>query len=160
MRIGEIAVIGPSPADKRMFISSICDEVEIQHDSITFGRLTVNDELAIHLYGLDYSGDVASPSWDLVSRKLLGYVLLFAWNDSPKGLQSIKTTIDSLTRRYQIPLIVNAHLSEKDTEIPTALVNTHLDLSDNCFFTFCRLNEPDSVRKVLLILVNHLIDKL
>ena len=79
MRIGEIAIVGPGILPKQQFIKAVCDEIVVENNELVFGRLQINEQLVIHLYGLEFTDTEIKPSLDLVSKKLLGYVFLFDW---------------------------------------------------------------------------------
>lgn len=158
MRIGEIAVVGPGIVPKKEFIKAVCDEVEVETENLIFGRLQINEQLSLHLYGLEFSEKDIKPSLDLVSKKLLGYVVLFNW-DSSDSYSEVISTIDALTSRYNLPVVVAANLQNGITEIPSQIVNVDFDISAKGQFTFCKLSDPDSVRNVLVMLINSIIDK-
>lgn len=157
MRIGEIAILGPDTKSKQLFIKAVCDEIVLQTDNLIFGRLQINNQLAVHLYGLDLSEKDLNVAWDLVSKKLLGYVLLFDWNN-PDSLAAVESTVDFLNSRYNIPIVIAAHLEPGSNAVPEQLLNIEFDISKQSHLTFCRLSEPKSVKNVLIILINSIID--
>lgn len=159
MRIAEIAVVGPGAQAKYDFIKAVSDELEIQNESLIFGRIQINDQLILHLYGLDYSETEFLPSWDLVTKKLLGYVVLFNWGE--KGaLSTVKSLLDTLAHRYSLPLIVVANLVDGETEFPARLLDKELNLSDQSHFVFCNVSDPASVKNALIILINTVLEQL
>jgi signal recognition particle receptor subunit beta len=158
MRIGEIAILGPDIKSKQLFIEAVCDEIFLQTDRLILGRLKINDQLIVHLYGLDLSEKDINFAWDLVSKKLLGYVVLFNWNNAD-SLASAKSMIDFLNSRYNIPLVIAANMEQGSNPVPEKLLDIEFDISDQSQFTFCRLSEPKSVRNVLIILINSIIDR-
>ena len=157
MRIGEIAIVGPGIRPKQEFIKAVCDEIVIENDVLVFGRLQINEQLIIHLYGLEFTDKEIKPSLDLVSKKLLGYVFLFNWGG--QDYSEVVSTIDSLTSRYNLPLVIAANLQNGSTEIPSQILNVDFDLSSEGQFTFFRLSDLESVRNVLVMLINSVIDK-
>ena len=82
MRIGEVLVISPPGSLNQSFINAVCQKLEHQDNDVNFGRLPINDELALHLYGLPMKQMDNPAAWDLISPKMLGYILLFDWNQS------------------------------------------------------------------------------
>ncbi len=159
MRIGEIAIVAPGNEFNLNFIKAVSDEKVIQTDSLIFGRLNINNQLVIHLYGFEYLEKELNPSWDLVSKKILGYVILFNWNN-PESYAHIKSTIDFLTSRYKLPLVIVGVLPNDQTPIPDKLLNMNLQLSEQGQFTFCKITDCDSVKHVLIMLVNAVIEKI
>ena len=158
MRIGEIAIVGAGILPKQQFIKAVCNEIVVENDDFLFGRLQINEQLVIHLYGLEFSDKEIKPSLDLVSKKLLGYVFLFEWG-SQDSYSEVVSTIDSLTSRYKLPLVIAANLQNGSTGIPSQMLNVDFDISSDDQFTFCKLSDPESVRNVLVMLINLVIDK-
>jgi hypothetical protein len=159
MRIGEIAVVGPDRSSIDAFIRMASDEIDIENQTLTFGRFSINPQLLLHLYGMQYESDDLRPAWDLLSRRLMGYVFVFDWGDSANFSQ-FRPAIDALTTRYRSPFVVAAAVKKPPDTIPEKLFDLPLNVSEQTRFTFFQLDEPESVRHVLLILVNTLIDKL
>lgn len=157
MRIGEIAVLGPGLNNKYEFIKVICDEVVVKTDKLIFGRLQINEQLIIHLYGLNLDAQKVNPAWDLVSKKLLGYVVLFNWNN-PDSYSDAKSIVDTLAARYKIPIVIAANLQNGKSDIPPQLVNAELNLSPQAELMFCRLSDPASIKHVLVTLINSVIN--
>lgn len=157
MRIGEIAVLGPGLNNKYEFIKVICDEVVVKTDKLIFGRLQINEQLIIHLYGLNLDAQKVNPAWDLVSKKLLGYVVLFNWNN-PDSYSDAKSIVDTLAARYKIPIVIAANLQNGKSDIPPQLVNAELNLSSQAELMFCRLSDPASIKHVLVTLINSVIN--
>ena len=159
MRIGEIAIVGPNRLSVDKFVRAVSNEVEIQNDSLTFGRFDVNNQLLLHLYGLQYSSKNLKPAWDLVSRKLLGYVYVFDWHVSGAYSQ-FSEAIDTLTERYRLPFVIAAATHGNSNGISRGLAGLDLTLADQTKITFCQLDDPESVRNVLLILLNILLERM
>ena len=159
MRIGEIAIVGPSTHFKQEFIKAVCDEIVVENDDLVFGRLQINEQLVLHLYGLEFTDKEIRPSLDLVSKKLLGYVFLFNWG-SQDSYSAVVSSIDSLTSRYSLPLVIAANLQNGSTEIPSQMLNVDFNISSEGQFTFCKLSDSNSVRNVLVMLINSVIDRI
>jgi len=157
MRIGEIAIVGPGIIHKQEFIKAVCDEIVVENENLVFGRLQINEQLVLHLYGLEFTDKEIRPSLDFVSKKLLGYVFLFNWGG--QDYSEVVSTIDSLTSRYNLPLVIAANLQNGSTEIPSQILNVEFDLSSEGGFTFVRLSDLESVRNVLVMLINSVISK-
>ncbi|RMF68575.1 MAG: hypothetical protein D6743_03155 [Calditrichaeota bacterium] len=156
MRIAEIAVVGADKRTKLEFIDAVCDELVFQTDKLIFGRLQVNPQLMIHLYGLELS-DRLTPSWDLVSKKLLGYVVLFDW-ENQQAYEAARANVESLSERYALPLVIAAALPNGHTEVPDQLVKAAFDLSEQGQFTFYKLSDPPSIKGVLVKLLNAVLE--
>jgi len=159
MRIGEIAILGPSNEEKRLFIQSACQKLELANDNMTFGRFPVNDQLVLHLYGVALTSGAPPVAWDLLARKMLGYIVLFPWQD-PDSFERLKPVLDQLTMRYDATIIVAAHVANGKLSVPPALHDEGIALSTEGKFMFCDVRQPASVKKILLTLIESLLDKI
>ena len=159
MRVAEIAIVARDLQTKKAFIEIICDEIETFAEDLIFGRLKINNQLAVHLYGLAFTDKATRPSWDLVSQKLLGYIVLFNW-DKPESYSTVRSTIDNLSTRYNLPMVVAANLQNGSTRVPKQLVNVEFNLSDASEFTFFNLSEPKSVKEVLVNLIDSVLERI
>jgi signal recognition particle receptor subunit beta len=159
MRIGEIAIVGPNNEEKRLFIQSVCDKVELATDNITFGRLLINDQLMLHLYGVAVQPSSQPVAWDLLARKMLGYIVLFPWNDS-ESFERVKPILDHLTSRYDAAMVVAAHVANGHQPVPREFYEGGIPLTAEGKFLFCDVRNPESVRKILLTLIDSLIEKM
>jgi len=156
MRIGEIAVVSPHAPAMRDFIRNVCDEVEIQNDDFIFGSLTVSNQLLLHLYGVNDISETEGSSWELVSSKLLGYIILFNWQESD-SIEKLKRLVDNLEYKQTIATIIVAHVESKVEAIPEELLNDEFKLSGACSLTFCNVTERESARQPLVILLDKLL---
>lgn len=158
MRIGEIAIVGPGAHAREEFIRTVSDEIPLLTEDMVFGRLQINKQLMLHLYGVDYS-DQMPFSWDLISNKLLGYIVLFPW-EQPDTYPSVLQMVDTLTSRYRIPIVIAANLSDNLNVMPAQVLKASFNLSDCGEFTFCTASEASSARHVLAVLIDAVIEKL
>ena len=158
MRIGEIAVICDGIASKLDFIKAASDEIPIESSDFVFGRIIINNQLVVHLYGLNYQEDDSS-SLEVVSKKVLGYVVLFNWDDE-QSFEKAKQILDALQSRKEVPVVIAANLNKNTTPIPQQLVNIDFNLSELSDFTFYRTSDPVSVKQVLVVLIDSVLEKL
>ncbi len=161
MRIGEVAVISRNGYEKESFIQAICKNIEIKNETLSFGRFDVNDQLSLHLYGISVKNDESSLSWDLISRKALGYVIIFDWDD-PNMLDETKNVIDHFSDETDAPIIIVANIKgKKQPPIPKKFFQQKgIQLSANSRFIFGHVDDPHNSKKILKLLVNMLIERL
>jgi len=161
VRIGEVAIISYKSQEKEAFIRSICNKIDIKDDTLSFGRFEVNDQLALYLYGISADYKNQSISWDLISKKTLGFIIIFDWNDK-EILEATKPIIDYFSRHFSAPIIIVANIEDKkDPPIPDKFFQPDgIPLSPNSRFTFGQIDDPESARSVMLLLVNMLLEKL
>ncbi len=158
MRIGEIAIVASSLEPKLEFIKIASDEIPIESADFVFGRIMINNQLVVHLYGLNCQQE-DSVSLDVVSKKVLGYIVLFNWDDE-ESLEQAKQIVDTLKVKKNVPVVIAANLNKNTTPIPQQLVNIDLNLSEFCDFTFYQASDPISVKQVLVVLIDSVLEKL
>ena len=158
MRIGEIAIVGPHQEEKQLFINTIADSIEIENDKLTFGRFAINKQLILHLYGIAVDENSDAISWDLISEKLLGYVALFRWGEAD-SFRKVQKLVDHLTEKYDTTVIVAGHTEGNIPVMPDPF-QFGLPIDKRGSFIFCNVKDSVSVRKVLLALVNQIIDQM
>jgi len=155
-RVGEIVIVGPPGAAKQPFLSALCPQVEITNQDIILGYLPIHDELMLYCYGISYGQGFA---WDLVGRKMLGYIVIFDWFDDTAFAGS-KEIVEFTASYFSAPFIIAADLSDRPLPIPESAVRPPIGLSTMSKFMFCRSSKPASVRKVVITLLDMLIEKL
>ena len=161
MRIGEVTVISPSGNTKEIFIQSVCQKLEKVSDKICFGRLQIDNQLVLHLYGISVDKNESSISWDLLSPKMLGYIFIFNWNDY-KTLEEIKTVLDTFSTKFSAPIIVVANVEDKSNiPLPDNFNEPGgISIDRNARFTFCQISDPICSKKVVAAIVNILLQNL
>lgn len=158
MRIAEIAVLAPHAEQRKKFIAAICRHLEVESEQLTVGRLAINDQLVLHLYGLALAPEGKAPAWDLLARKLLGYVTLFSWQES-ESFERIKFSIDQVTSRADAALVVAAQIAGAEPPALQALRDEGLLLNQQGKFTFYQEDDVESMKKVLLTLIDLLLER-
>lgn len=159
MRIGEIAVLGPGHEEKQLFIRAVCGRLELTDKNITFGRFPINDQLVLHLYGVTLQSEPQAVAWDLLAKKCLGYIVLFPWQDV-KSFDRLKPVLDMLAAKYEAAMIVAAQTPEPNRPVPPSLFENSIALTAEGKFMFCDVRRPAGARKVLLALIESLLEKI
>ena len=161
MRIGEVTVISPPGKTKEIFIQSVCNKLEKVNDKICFGRLEINNQLVLHLYGVSIEKDESSISWDLLSPKMLGYIFIFNW-DEYSSFETIKTVLDTFSIKFTAPIIVVANVNnESNIPLPEKFNEPGgFSIDRNIRFTFCQTSNPVCSKKVVASIVDILLEKL
>lgn len=157
--IGEIAIIGPTGSAKYHFIHSLCRKPIITDHDIIFGRFDVNPELSLFLYGIGYEYEQVNFAWDLVANKILGYIVLFDWYND-QSFKVAQNILDFLTAEFDAPITVAADVFDRPFPVQTSIFRPSISLSHQTQFTFCRSNNPASVKKVVVSLLDMLINRL
>ncbi|MCA9744177.1 hypothetical protein KC734_21750 [candidate division KSB1 bacterium] len=155
MRIGEIAILGPHADEKKAFINSISKSTKNISENLTFGEVRINNQLVLHLYGISIENEETPLSWDLIAPKLLGYIAIFRWGDV-QSFRRIQAILNQITSTYDPFIVVVGHYEKKAPVLPDSLqFGIQVDKKD--VLTFCNVNDENSVRKVLLTLVEKII---
>ena len=158
-RIGEIVVVSCSNSDNWSFLHTICDNYESTDQHAILGQITINDQLFLFLYGINSSKNLEEFAWDLIVNKMLGYIILYEWTDSSTFTSTLET-IDFLTERIDAPLIVAADIGKEDFPVDISFFNDGITISSHTKFTFCRSDDSNSVKSVIRMLIDMLIEKM
>ena len=158
MRIGEIAIVGPHADEKRAFIHSISKSRKNINEKLTFGEYRINNQLVLHLYGISLENEDDPVSWDLIAPKLMGYIAIFRWGNV-ESFRKIQAITNYLTQKYNPFIVVVGHSEERPPQLPAAF-QYGISVDKNSVLTFCNVNNENSVRKVLLTLVEKIINQI
>lgn len=158
MRIGEVAIISHTSHEAEAFIRAICQRIDFSNKSVSFGRLEVNENLMLHLYGI--SAELNLRSLELISQKTLGFIIIFDW-ENKQALEFTKSILDHCSRNFNAPIVVVASIQDKkDPPIPDRFFQLEgIPLSTGCKFTFGQIDDASSARNIMRLLINMLIEK-
>jgi len=152
-KIGEILVIGSSNSSQSSFLYYTCPKVMKSDQDIMFGQLEIEQNLHLFLYGISSNGAKNNIAWDLIDRKMLGYIIVFNWFDE-KSYELAKKNIDFLHIRFDAPLIIAADIIDKSLPIKKTIINPFISLSNKDKFTFFNSTSAGSVKSVLSSLID------
>ncbi len=146
--ISEIDIVS---TDKR-----VTDEFKELKEKTTvamdFGRLTVDDDLVLHLFGTP--GQVRFDfMWEILSMGMLGYVILFD-SSRPDTCWSTRRIIDFFEAIGNVPYVVVANKQDVEGCLSPEQVAyiLALDGADGAPVLPCEATEKTSVKNVLLSL--------
>jgi len=160
MKIGEIAIISHSSRQRDNFIRSICRKIDLENELVSFGRFEINDQLGLHFYGISIDKQDSDLSWDLISRKMLGYVVIFDWEDLI-SLESVKPIVNGFAETLRAPFVIVGNVPDMSKPpIPKIFFQDKgIHLSPNFRFTFGQVDQPECARKILTLLIDMLLDR-
>ena len=158
MKIGEIAVVGPADINKKLFLSTVCADLQTASQTILFGRVPVGDNMLLHVYGIDVIKKPEQYAWDMVSTRLSGIIVLYHWYVR-RSFESAQTIIDYLYNRYDVPFVIAADTGSRPIPAPSSFHTSGISLSGDCKFVFWRTNNSKSIRRVYTTLFDTLIDR-
>jgi signal recognition particle receptor subunit beta len=159
MRIGEIVIIGASPASESQFIKTICHKIEQKNQAVSLGELKISEELLLYLYGVSAVKPVNKAAWPLLSTKILGYIIIFDWYQ-PQAVPTVRKTLDFLNQNYPAPIVLAGNLNGTQADVKGKLLAQHISFSNDEKLCFCRNTDERSCNDALITLLDVLIGKL
>ncbi|WP_030813961.1 GTP-binding protein [Streptomyces sp. NRRL S-337] len=117
--------------------------------AMDFGRITVNDQLVLYLFGTP-GQDRFWFLWDELARGALGAVVLA----DTRRLADSFAAIDYFERRG-LPFTVAVNCFDGADRYPPEVVRDALDLDPDVPVMLCDARERDSARDVLIAVVEH-----
>ncbi|MYT69235.1 MULTISPECIES: ATP/GTP-binding protein [unclassified Streptomyces] len=117
--------------------------------AMDFGRITVRENLVLYLFGTP-GQDRFWFLWDELATGALGAVVLA----DTRRLEDCFAAIDYFERR-DIPFVVGVNCFEGAARYPTDTVREALDLDPAVPVVLCDAREKDSVKNVLIGVVEH-----
>ncbi|MGA4843249.1 GTP-binding protein [Streptomyces sp. G45] len=117
--------------------------------AMDFGRITLRDDLVLYLFGTP-GQDRFWFLWDELATGALGAVVLA----DTRRLEDCFAAVDYFERR-SIPFVVGVNCFEGATRYPEDEVRQALDLDSATPLVLCDAREKDSVKEVLIDVVEH-----
>jgi hypothetical protein len=168
MKTVKMVVTGPFNAGKTEFIRSVSeiDVVSTERkitasgeknikDSTTvamdFGRITVDDDLVLYLFGtpgqrrFDFM-------WEILSEGMLGFIVMVD-STRPETFRESRTILETFRAYAPTPYVVAANKQDKTDAWEIGDVRNALRLDPQIKLLPCIANNRDSVKKVLLELL-------
>ncbi|HVV08234.1 GTP-binding protein [Amycolatopsis sp.] len=121
--------------------------------AMDFGRITISPELILYIFGTP-GQDRFWFLWDELARGALGAVVLA----DTRRLDGSFAAVDFFERR-QMPFVVAVNCFDGAPTYTTDEVRQALDLDDHVPVNLCDARHRDSGKEVLLVLVEHLIQR-
>jgi uncharacterized protein len=156
--VGAISDIPPMRTEAAMTTASIGvdDRSNVQQKTSTtvamdFGRLTIDEELVLFLFGTP-GQDRFAFMWTDICNGALGAVVLVDTN----RLDSCFAAIDYF-EEHEIPFVVMVNQFDGTSVVPIEDVVDALGFDPSTPVVFGDARDPESVRDTLLVLVDHLL---
>jgi ABC-type cobalamin/Fe3+-siderophores transport system ATPase subunit len=155
-RAAEIVIVGPEGAGKKAFLQAFCSPIYGSDENVVVGSCQISSDLILYCYSVGYTH---SFSWDLIGDKMLGYIAIFNWYDE-LSFAACRETVHFASSHFSAPLIVAADLGLKPLPVPESAVRPFIPLSPSAKFLFFQSHKPASIRKVVVTLIEVLLEKL
>ncbi|WP_129310434.1 ATP/GTP-binding protein [Streptomyces sp. L2] len=117
--------------------------------AMDFGRITLREDLVLYLFGTP-GQERFWFMWDELSEGSLGAVVLA----DTRRLEDCFAAVDYFERR-SIPFLVGVNCFEGAARYPAEAVRQALDLDENVPVVLCDARDRESVKEVLIGVVQH-----
>jgi uncharacterized protein len=158
-RISEVVVTGPSITLQKRLITHLCNEVILTSNNTVFGRSRITDELQLFFYGIGEKEQYQEFAWDIVGRKMLGYIVVFNWYDS-KSFQETQLLVDHLSRRINGHGIIVGDVADSYLAIDPRVYEHGFSLTSKLYFTLWDSSAKAGARNAVRILIDTVINHL
>ncbi|GBD94674.1 hypothetical protein BMS3Abin05_02285 [bacterium BMS3Abin05] len=160
MRIGEILIIGPKSVGKEALLQKLCTQIETHEKGFELGLLPLDNEILLHFYGIPWSHYARSTAWDLIASKALGAIILFDWA-RPETVKTAEEIVEFFQMNATLPILVASKIEgDEASKIAIHAYSGGLQLSRSCKFTFYHPEQTDSLRQLIVDLVNINLEQL
>lgn len=159
MRIGEVVVFGASNIGIENFVRAVCQNIHKRDNSFCIGNLPVNEQLSLFLYGVSLENDLQGISWDMFSSKVIGYIVLFDWEQDAEA-EKIQEILNFFPEISDVPVILTGTVNGEGFPLPERLFEGGLPLTTNEKLFFCKLDDPKTCRKAMISLLDISLDRI
>jgi small GTP-binding protein len=172
VRSVKIVVTGPFNAGKTTFIKTISEIAVVSTErkitergsglkaettvAMDFGRITVDDDVALYLFGTP-GQERFSFMWETLSQGMLGFVILID-SSTTESLEESRKILSFFNTLPRVPYVVAVNKINGDSPQALEKVRQNLDLHDNIPLFSCNALDKESVKKVLLGLLYKVLE--
>lgn len=174
MQTVKMVVTGPFNAGKTEFIRSVSEidvvsterkissEIEKVKQSTTvamdFGRITVDDDLVLYLFGtpgqkrFDFM-------WEILSEGMLGFVVMVD-STRPETFREARSILETFRAYAPTPYVVAANKQDKEDAWETEDMRIALRLDPKVKLIECVAHDKESVKTILLELLYSILTEM
>jgi small GTP-binding protein len=176
MQTVKMVITGPFSAGKTEFIRSISEidvvttDEDISRDSaefgtkeqttvaMDFGRITVDDDLVLYLFGtpgqrrFDFM-------WEILAEGMLGFVVMVD-SAKPETFREAKSILETFRAYAPTPYVVAANKQDHPEAWTPADLRIALRIEENVKLLPCIATQKDSVKNVLLELLYSILEEM
>ena len=169
-----MVVTGPFSAGKTMFIQTVSEiDVVATEQNITskaekikekttvamdFGRITVDNELVLYLFGtpgqkrFDFM-------WEILSEGMLGFIVMVD-STRPETFREARRILETFRSYAPTPYIVAANKQDLEDAWELDDLRIALRLGENTELIPCVAMNKDSVKNILIALLDDIVEEL
>ncbi len=170
----KVVVTGPFAAGKTTFIKTISEISVISTEkpvtdkkdkekksettvAMDFGRITISDDISLYLFGTPGQKRF-SFMWETLSKGMLGFIILVELKDSSSWAKS-KEMLDYFREVSDVPYVVAVNtMGGKPDLSKLREVKEKLGIGDDIPFISCNASDKESVKEVLLTLMEKVLE--
>ncbi|MDD5370815.1 MAG: ATP/GTP-binding protein, partial [Anaerolineaceae bacterium] len=174
MQTVKMVVTGPFSAGKTEFIRSVSEidvvsterkissEVEKIKETTTvamdFGRITVDEDLVLYLFGtpgqkrFDFM-------WEILSEGMLGFIVMID-STRPETFREARSILETFRAYAPTPYVVAANKQDLDDAWEVEDVRNALRLDPNVKLLPCTAHDKESVKTILLELLYSILEEM
>jgi len=169
----KLVVTGPTEVLRTQFIRSI-SEIEpvtiarqIQRSdeagneesakvSMTFGRMSIGDDLGIYLFGMP-SQKQFDFMWKVLGEGMLGFIFIID-STEPHTFGAAREIFETFREHANVPYVIAADNHDHPDSVPPQIIRIVLRLDADDQILLCKSTDPASVRNTLLQLTYQILD--
>jgi small GTP-binding protein len=149
--IRSISEIDPVYTDKKML-----DSEELTTVAMDFGRITVDDDLSLYLFGTP-GQERFDFMWDILKEDIIGFILLV---DSTNPVEEVTSRIlQFLSEQTDAPYVIACTKQDHEEALSVHIIKDQLNIDDVPVLP-CVATNKESVRTVLLTLLREILERL
>lgn len=165
----KVVITGPFASGKTEFIKTISEidvvltekkihspiEKAVKEETtvaMDFGKITIDSDLVLYLFGTP-GQDRFDFMWEVLSKGALGTVVMVDSTNGESILRS-RRIIDFFYTKVGAPYVVAANKQDLPNAWPPEFIRSYLDLDDSIKVVPCVATDKESVKGVLLELLD------
>lgn len=173
MQSAKIVITGPFNAGKTTLIRSVSEITVLSTErtvsgggteggettvAMDFGRITISDDVVLYLFGTP-GQERFSFMWETLSEGMLGFVVIVDAT-SNSSLADAASMIEFFSDMSDVPFVVAANKVDEGDQGRLAYVREQLPIPDDVTLLPVDARDKESVKKVLLSLMRHIVQRM
>ncbi|MBU7013681.1 MAG: ATP/GTP-binding protein [Theionarchaea archaeon] len=148
--IHSISEIRPVYTDKKML-----DTEELTTVAMDFGRITIDDDLALYLFGTP-GQERFDFMWEILKEDIIGFILLL--DSVTPEIPTTQKILDFLISHSDVPFVIACTKRDHVHALPMETLREQMKMDDVPVIP-CVATQRDSVKEVLLILLREILNR-
>lgn len=149
--IHSISEIDPVYTDKKML-----DTEELTTVAMDFGRITIDDDLALYLFGTP-GQERFDFMWEILREDIIGFILLV--DSVTPEIPTTRKMLNFLISHSDVPFVIACTKRDHTNALPMETLKQQMKM-DNVPIVPCVATEKESVKEVLLILLREILSRI